>query len=309
MGTGRGTATARQLPGVNPEMQCKLQRWFRVLRFIGSDMAARAALRLYQRPARRKLDESDVATLERAKVTNIESGNEMLRVLQWGTRGPMVLLVHGWGSHAPRYANFVEAILERGWRALAFDAPGHGLSSGRRIGIAHFRRAIDTVIAAYGPVDVVIAHSFGALAAASLLAEPAGARVRAAVLVSMPKDAGYILDSFLLALDLDERTAERVRVKFGKREGRLASSISAVEMAPRIHCPVLLVHDRNDGIVPLAHAEEIVQLLPEGKLLLTQEMGHSALLRDESTIGAAMGFLDGVLGSGAKPGPATPSVP
>jgi len=64
-------------------MQRKLQRWFRVLRFVGSDMAARAALRLYQRPTRRKLDESDVATLERAKVTNIESGNEMLRVLQW----------------------------------------------------------------------------------------------------------------------------------------------------------------------------------------------------------------------------------
>jgi pimeloyl-ACP methyl ester carboxylesterase len=119
--------------------------------------------------------------------------------------------------------------------------------------------------------------------------------VRAAVLVSMPKDAGYILDSYLLALDLDEPTARRVREKFAGREGRLASSISALPLAPKIHCPLLLVHDRNDGIVPVAHAEEIAQLLPDGKLLLTREQGHSAMLRDESTIGAAMGFLDEVL--------------
>lgn len=280
-----------------------------MLRFLSSGIAAREALRLYQQPQRRKMDDSDVRMLELAKITNIESNNNMLRVLQWGTRGPVVLLVHGWGSHAPRYANFVEEILERNWRALAFDAPGHGLSSGRQVGIADFRRAIDTVIAAYGPVDAVVAHSFGALAAASLLAEPAGAKLRAAVLVSMPKDAGYILDSFLIALDLDEPTAERVRERFAKQQGQSAASISVAPLAPRIRCPVLLVHDRNDGIVPFAHAEEIAALLPEGRLLLTQGMGHSALLRDASTIGAAIGFLDGTLGGGSpKSGTAAPAV-
>jgi pimeloyl-ACP methyl ester carboxylesterase len=99
-----------------------------------------------------------------------------------------------------------------------------------------------------------------------------------------------------------------VRARFAKQQGQLASSISVLPLAPKIHCPVLLVHDRNDGIVPVEHAQEIVALLPEGRLLLTQGMGHSALLRDPSTIGAALGFLDGVFASTAKTGTIPPVV-
>ena len=41
-------------------------------------------------------------------------------------------------------------------------------------------------------------------------------------------------------------------------------AISTLLMAPRIQCPVLLVHDRDDDVVPLSQAQEVLAALPDG---------------------------------------------
>jgi len=39
-----------------------------------------------------------------------------------------VLLVHGWEDHSGAMLSLVEPLRERGYRVVALDAPGHGLS-------------------------------------------------------------------------------------------------------------------------------------------------------------------------------------
>jgi pimeloyl-ACP methyl ester carboxylesterase len=261
---------------------------------VSPALAARVLIDQFQKPGRRRtLEPADEAVLLRARQERLRVGDQELQVYRWGPdSAPAVLLLHGWGSHAPRWSGFVERILEQGWRAIAFDAPAHGRSSGQRSNLLAFRSALDAVLEKSGPVKALIAHSFGALTVATRLGDAdSPLRPDAAVLISLPKDAGYLLELYLDMIDAGPRVREHVHRQFGRRFGVPPSSFSALAGARRIDAPVLVVHDREDEAVPDSHAREIAALLPNGTLLLTQGLGHNRLLRDPGLIEAVVGFL------------------
>jgi alpha-beta hydrolase superfamily lysophospholipase len=49
-----------------------------------------------------------------------------------------VVLLHGYMDHVGLYNHLIKALLESGYSVLAFDLPGHGLSSGEQVGIDDF---------------------------------------------------------------------------------------------------------------------------------------------------------------------------
>ncbi|KZX77514.1 hypothetical protein A3715_01795 [Oleiphilus sp. HI0009] len=51
-----------------------------------------------------------------------------------------VVIVHGYYDHAGLYGNIVKRLLANGLRVVAFDLPGHGLSSGARASIDAFEQ-------------------------------------------------------------------------------------------------------------------------------------------------------------------------
>jgi len=284
---------------VSPAKLARLRRLFGVVRFLSPALAARIALDQFMKPTHRELDAVDAPLLAVARRRCIDLDGKPLQLYEWGPQAALtpcsVLLLHGWGSHAPRWSAFVQGIVDRGWRAVAVDAPAHGRSGGRRSSLWQFRSALDAVIGAAGPFDAAIAHSLGAMALASRLGDPAATpALRAAVLVSLPPDLGYLLDSFLQLLQADAPLRARVHALFTQRFGRAASTFDSLGPASRSTVPTLLIHDRDDAITPVAHAERVAPLLPHGALYLTQGLGHSGMLRDPATVGAALGFLDGL---------------
>ena len=58
----------------------------------------------------------------------IDAGAVRTRVMQWGLDGPVVLFVHGLGSNADIWRDVAPGIAASGFRCIAVDAPGHGLS-------------------------------------------------------------------------------------------------------------------------------------------------------------------------------------
>ena len=55
--------------------------------------------------------------------------------------------------------------------------------------------------------------------------------------------------------------------------------------------PGLIVHDRGDRDVPVAHAERLQHSWPDARLMLTEGLGHRRILRDPEVIAAAVDFL------------------
>lgn len=52
-----------------------------------------------------------------------------VRVLDGGSRdGAAILLVHGWGGYSYSFAEMIPALVHAGYRVLALELPGHGLS-------------------------------------------------------------------------------------------------------------------------------------------------------------------------------------
>jgi len=285
----------RRLPHVSSSQLRWLRGALNVLQAFSSRLAARLAFRLFLMPNRRRLDPADAAALQQARVHRLsEADGAAIHVYEWGEGPRTAVILHGWGSHAPRFAPLAKALVAAGWRVLAPDAPGHGQSPGGTSSLPQFIAALDAVVTRFGAVDALIGHSLGALAIALRLSDPAAdpaCRPRKAVLISMPSGAPFLIESFNQMFGIRPATRERMAALFRQRFGADPSRFALDPGTARFGVPVLLVHDRRDDIVPHADTFRLQQQLPDALLHTTEGLGHSGLLRDPETIRRIERFL------------------
>jgi pimeloyl-ACP methyl ester carboxylesterase len=282
------------MPHVSPQRLRHLRRLMSVLQAISPRLAGRVALQLFITPVRRGLDAGDAQWVSTARRHHVTSGPDVVQVYEWGTGPRTVVILHGWGSHAARFSPLAQALVSAGWRVLAIDAPGHGRSRGRSSSLPQFIAALDSVARELGPVQALIGHSLGALAAVNWLGKPgspAAAGISQAVLVSTPSGVNFLMDSFIAMMGLDAVTTGHLATQFSRRFGEQPDVWSAIARAPGIHVPLLLVHDRGDDVIPFGHSEALMAVLPNAGLHATTGLGHSGMLRDPDTIARIVDFL------------------
>jgi pimeloyl-ACP methyl ester carboxylesterase len=100
--------------------------------------------------------------------------DEGLVAWRWG-EGPTVLLVHGFEGNRSQFGAVIEALLERGFSAVALDIPAHGESAGDELTAIKFISAIERTLDRLAPVHAVIGHSMGGAMALYTLAKHGGA--------------------------------------------------------------------------------------------------------------------------------------
>jgi alpha-beta hydrolase superfamily lysophospholipase len=284
--------SARNIPGLTPARQRRIRTLFRLLSALSPALAARLAARLFSTPRTRRISAQDAHFLAGAESRRLPTPHGDVQTYEWPGEGPAVLVLHGWISYAGQLAAIIEGLRAQGLRVLAFDAPAHGRSGGRQIDLHSFRDALAAVGNACGPIGAILAHSFGAITAASWLAEdPAAARLRAAVLIGLPRDIGYLFESYTLAMGLSTEVVERVRERFRARYGGNPEDYSAPMLAQRIHIPVLLVHGGADEYIPASHAHEVALQLRDGQIQVIAGLSHSAPLRDPATVQLMAQFI------------------
>src|SRR5207247_10045932 len=162
----------------------------------------------------------------------------------WGDRGPGVLIVHGWGSRGARFVDLGGALLASGFRVVTFDAPGHGVSSGRLSSGPEFARAALAVSAAVGPVSAVVGHSLGGFASA--LAIEQGLPVRRAVFISPSANANTYSAQFASLLGVHDPVMASMRQRLERRLGFEWKRMDVPRFAPAMRTPLLIIHDRDD---------------------------------------------------------------
>src|SRR5215216_5562000 len=86
-----------------------------------------------------------------------------LAVTTWGSAGPAVLLMHGWGGARAQMTGFVDPLLFAGYRVVAFDQPAHGASDGKMTNLLEIAPTMELIAKREGTFHAVIAHSFGTL--------------------------------------------------------------------------------------------------------------------------------------------------
>jgi pimeloyl-ACP methyl ester carboxylesterase len=287
----RKPVLGRVVPGVSPKLQRRLRSFFGFLQAFSPALAARFALRLFRTPPRRALDPADAPVIARAIRERARAGADQFTIWRWDRPGPRIVLLHGWGSHAARFGDFVAPLHAAGFSVIGIDAPAHGDSPGRASDLVRFRDSLAEVLRQHGPVHAVIGHSLGGGAILTVLAElphPHPARI---CVFGVPSDMDYILESFAMMLGLKPRALAQLRARYAAAFGRPASAISTIAAAPFVRIPTLIVHDEEDNVAPIAQAAQLVAAIPGAVLLRTRGLGHSGGLRDADTIARVVEFL------------------
>jgi len=256
---------------------------------LAPETTAGLAERIFLRPPRLPRPERERLWLESAQRVTFESFGDTLAGWSWG-RGPVVLLVHGWGGRGSQMGAFAAPLVARGYRAVAFDAPGHGESAGRYSSLPEMAAAVAAVAREFLRVRSIVAHSAGAAAATAALAD--GLEIERCVYLAPPTDWAYFRRQFGDALGLTPRVAERMQRRIEKRFAMPWAKMNAARLARGIQDTELLVlHDIEDAIVPLAGGEELATAWPGARLEPTRGLGHQAILRDPAVVARAVEFL------------------
>jgi len=209
-----------------------------------------------------------------------------------------VLIAHGWTSEAAFMALFAEQLRRAGFRAVAFDQPGHGRSRREQASLVDCTRALIDVAAALGPFRFVVAHSMGCLAAllAGCGGPPFGDPVpfERYVLVSSPNRFSDVTDEFAVEVGLDP-IAYRA---FIRRIERVAARPLAAFRADRLLLETgksaLLLHARDDREVLFARSEEIAAACPGAELVAFDGFGHRMILSAPPVVRRAVLYLSEV---------------
>ncbi len=265
---------------------------FRAVGAVAPGVAARWAETLFCTPPRRRGgDESFVASASRFTV---ESQGQRLTGWELGT-GPTVVLVHGWGSRASRFGTLGAALVEAGFRVVAYDAPAHGESTGRFASLPEFARALGDVARRVGTVHGLVGHSLGG--AAAIMAMRQGLEAQRAVLIAPPADVRIFSDLFARTLAIAPSVQETMHRNLERRLRIVWDDLHIPSLVRTLPAAALVIHDRDDADVPFAHGEEIVGAWVGSRLETTTGLGHRAILRDPAVIGRTVNFLsEGVPG-------------
>lgn len=236
----------------------------------------------------------------------LDVGGRPVRVLRAGAGEPIVL-VHGLGLSADFWRYHLQRLARAGYDAIAPDMPGFGRSTGPAFGFSVEQAAgwlADFARAAGIDRPVWVGHSVSAQYVLRL-AVACPERVRALVLAAPTGEPG----AFRWAAQLAGLavTAFRERPRFvghvlaaylttppNRAIGSWlrARGHHALEDAPRIRCPLRVVHGERDPVVPRPFAEQLAALAPRGSLVSIPGSAHGvALAPAEPFCAALLDFL------------------
>jgi pimeloyl-ACP methyl ester carboxylesterase len=266
--------------------------YLNLLSLLAPRKAGKGGFELFCYPRRVSLSEKQLTFLKAAAHTRIEVEGVQLQLYRWGNGPKNILLIHGWQSHSYRWKTYIEAFDKKEFSVYAFDAPGHGLSTGNFLSVPLYEQAIDNVIKVVGTVECMVGHSIGSFSAVYHLFKNGQARnVNRMVAMASPGEVEEFFKHFKKVLRLSDTTMKVVFEHFEGRFQRLPNYFSAPSFAPSIEIPGLIIHDQDDKDTEAAHSRRLHQAWKNSRLMITQGTGHN--LKSSDVLQEVLRFVQG----------------
>ena len=264
---------------------------FRLLGALGTEVTARVAVNRFLTPRKRPLSAKSQSIFDQAYPITIAHGSRELAAYVWDAYGPTVLLVHGWEANASAMRGFVRPLLRQGFRVVAFDAPAHGNSTGKQTNIIDYGGAIQTVMQNMGPVDFIVAHSFGAAATLTMLSRMPTHGVKKVVSLGAPSSLEDMLVVWTGYLGLSPEVKAAMERRIVDRVGTSLASLSVETAVASLTIPGLIIHDQQDQMVAFSNAEAIHRRWFNSDLLPTEGLDHRGILYSKEVLRTVAAFL------------------
>lgn len=233
------------------------------------------------------------ARTRRMRVAGVDGRGVDVAVYEWGAGDRTVALAHGWNGRASQFATLVRELVAEGFRVVAFDAPAHGDSGGRRTYLLDWIDALTQLQVQYGRFAAVIGHSFGGLG--SLVSVAGGVETERVVTVASPADAELLLAQFQTMLRFSDGVARELHAGFVRRyfpaDEDPFAWLSAVRRPLSAGTALLVVHDEGDRRVPFGESARISGANPGSTSLHTRGLGHTRILTADAFLDAVVEFV------------------
>ena len=263
----------------------------KTLELISSRLASFFGIRLFITPVNFPIPKREQYMLKSAqkKRLHIPEIKKEIEILSYGYSKKKVLLVHGWSGRSTQLFAFADKLLENGYMVISFDGPAHGKSTGRTTMMPEFLKTIEKINTTFGPFEAAIGHSFGATslynAAATFL------DIKTFIAIGSGDRISEIISNFAKNLYLKEKSAKKIQSGLEKKWVIHLDDFSSSTVAKKIKIPVLVVHDKTDGDVPVSCAYKIRQNLEKGSLFITNGLGHTKILRNNEVVHKSIKFI------------------
>ncbi|MES2882379.1 MAG: alpha/beta hydrolase [Bacteroidota bacterium] len=203
-----------------------------------------------------------------------------------------LLLLHGFESSVINFDKYVNPLIKKGYEILAFDAPAHGRSGGKKIEVMLYKNLIATIDKKFGPVHSFLAHSFGGLAVCLFLEDlPHDANTKL-VLIAPATETKRAADNFFNFLKLDDKLRAPFDKIIKEKGGHAAEWYSIARAAYNIKARVLFLQDTEDELTPLADVTPIINAGHNHfQFIISEGLGHRKIYRDAKSVRAIIEFL------------------
>ena len=244
------------------------------LSYISKTYAADKALKLFSKPRKGQITETQSEFLKTAIQETIQYESYKIMTYRWPGNKKTILLVHGWESNSGRWKPLVNHLKEKDYNIIALDAPAHGNSGSELFNALLYSEFIHVVAKKFQP-SIIIAHSVGGMAAVFFQNKYQLKIIQKLVLLGAPSNFKDILKRYTDMLGYNQRVTEQLNNIIVERFGATPESFSTAKHIKTINSKGLIIHDENDTIIPYGDALHIKNSFNNSKLISTKGLGHS----------------------------------
>ena len=242
-------------------------------------------------PIKYPFPEVEVSYLKSAQIDELTIGKSTIKTYEWGNIGSSkkLLLVHGWAGRATQFRSIIDA-LSVDYHIYSFDAPGHGKSKGNTSDMLEIAEITKT-IAEMKHIDIIAGHSLGGAACAYAHVQ-LNLKITKLLLISTPSTGKNMLLDFVNRIGGTETTRNYLKKTIKNHFDKDINDFFAGSYLPTSEfADCLAIHDEFDEDVRFEHLTDFKAMIPNLKTHVTQDLGHTKILRDKKVIEEIERFL------------------
>jgi hypothetical protein len=263
---------------------------------FSSTTAGKLAFDLFCTPYPKYKKQKTPALFQRAIQHSIHIKNgQKIKGYEWNSNNPngkSILICHGYASYFYKFEQYIQPLLEKGFRVFGIDAPAHGQSEGKYINIIVYKEAIEATIAQLGPIDHFIGHSLGGITLALIAESMPNPLAHKFVLIAPATKTTTTFENFFKMMHLSGAVQKAFLTELSKRTTLPIQFFEADRAIEQYNGPILWVHDQGDKICPYKDLEKFKQNANNNiKFLITNGLGHNKIYKTPEIIDQIVAFL------------------
>ena len=248
--------------------------YINTLALFSKKRAAKKTLEVFATVRKGKVLPQQREFLEKAKDQVVRAHEHDLQTYKWPGKKDTVLLVHGWESNSFRWRNLLEKLQEENYEIIAFDAPGHGYSSGKYLPLTLFADCIQKVIEVYNP-KYLVGHSFGGMAILLDEYNHRNAFVEKIITIGSPSEFRELLTQYQNLVGFNHRVLQAFEAYVIEKFGIPVDDFSSSRFVKNNTKKGLLLHDELDKLAPFHASEKVHAHWVGSTFIRTKGLGHS----------------------------------